>query len=260
MKQHLRHRVDSFNVNQWARAQRLNPGRPLPHTSFADHAARLHNPYAGVPYAWQLTETVDDFLARLPPATTVQDETIPWIFICNPYIPRLQRRHSDGACLKTNEDEGPAEENSRLQLVVQGGMERLELLSSLRDKLERAGKSQAVIKREMSKEAKQATLDILNLAHAGKVRTGKVRVFSGPDASPRLFDSYPGCSGWSFASPRTSTKSGSWWQRLLPTTSSALPPKSPRARRTRTGEKTASSASTRQTSTTGLTLAASSKG
>ncbi|KAM4057969.1 DNA polymerase II large subunit-like protein [Hirsutella rhossiliensis] len=180
LKQHLDHRVDDFNVDQWARAQSINPGHPQPQTNFAEHAARLHNPYAGVSYAWQLTETVDDFLARLPPATTVQGETLPWIFICNPYIPRLQRRHSDGGCLKANEDEAPVEENSQLQMVVQGGMERLELVSNLRERMEQVGKSQTVIRKEMIKEAKQATLDILNLAHAAKVGTGKWLLFCQP--------------------------------------------------------------------------------
>ncbi|EQK98023.1 DNA polymerase II large subunit-like protein [Ophiocordyceps sinensis CO18] len=176
LKQNLCHRVDGFDVDQWARTQSVNPGRPQQQTNFAAHAPRLHNPYAGVPYAWQLTETVDDFLVRLPPATTVQDEAVPWIFLCNPYIPRLERRHSDGGCLKANEDEAPVEENSQLQLAVRGGMERLELVLSLRERLERAGESEGVIKREMGKEAKQTALDILNLAHAGKVRTGKVHV------------------------------------------------------------------------------------
>src|SRR5438045_6428313 len=49
--------------------------------------ARLHNPYEGLCYARQLNETVEEFLERLPPATTRQSHKIPWIFIANPHIP-----------------------------------------------------------------------------------------------------------------------------------------------------------------------------
>lgn len=175
MKQGLRDRVDNFDVDQWSQMQKNSTGRPQRRTNFAEEASRLHNPYAGVPYAWQLTETVDDFLARLPPATTEQNEDVPWIFICNPYIPRLGRRYSDGNLIKGNEDEAPAEEGSKLALIVEGGMERLELVLSLKKRMEQAGKSSLAIQREMSKERKKAAQDILDLAHAGKVRTGKVR-------------------------------------------------------------------------------------
>ncbi|POR36480.1 Uncharacterized protein TPAR_03325 [Tolypocladium paradoxum] len=180
LKQGLRSRVDNFDVDQWSQMQKTSTGRPQRQTNLAEEASRLHNPYAGVPYAWQLTETVDGFLARLPPATTEQNEDVPWIFICNPFIPRLGKRQSDGDFIKGNEDEAPAEEGSKLGLIVQGGMERLELVLSLKKRLDQAGKSSLVIQREMSKERRQAAQDILNLAHAGKVRTGKWLLFCPP--------------------------------------------------------------------------------
>lgn len=128
-----------------------------------------------MPYAWQLTETVDDFLSRLPPSRTEQGEHVPWIFICNPYIAREGKRHSDSEILKGNEDEGPTEPGNHLEWIVQGGKERLELVKSLHDRMQQAGAAPSVIQRVMAGERKQAAQDILGLAHAGKVRTGKVR-------------------------------------------------------------------------------------
>lgn len=140
----------------------------------AEDQSRLHNPYDGIPYAYQLTETVDAFLTRLPPQTTDQSPHVPWIFICNPYIPRVDKRLSDSQLSKGNEDEAPGEEGSNLGLVTEGGMERLHLVTSFAEKARKSGKTASSAERDITKERKQATEDILNLAHAGKIRTGKV--------------------------------------------------------------------------------------
>lgn len=126
-------------------------------------------------YAWQLTETLDQFLTRLPPATTDQSDETPWIFVCNPYVSREGKHEESGAFIKGNEDEAPAEKDSQLRFVVQGAMERLDLLADLKRKVESSGKSTAFVNRELLQEKKQAVSDILALAHAGKVRSGKVR-------------------------------------------------------------------------------------
>ncbi|KAJ6440890.1 splicing factor 3b [Purpureocillium lavendulum] len=170
----LQRRVEEFDPIEGARLQHAGTARPPRHINFADEASRLHNPYAGVPYAWQLTEKVDDFLDRLPPLTTEQSEHIPWLYICNPYIPRAEKRRSDSGLTKGNEDEAPVEEGSKLELVVEGGTERLQILQTGLQTLQETGKPKAFIQREMNKERKIAALDVLNLAHAGKVRTGKV--------------------------------------------------------------------------------------
>ncbi len=163
-----------FNPSDWLRNQNASRARPPQQANFAGEASQFHNPYAGVPYAWQLTEKVDDFLARLPPLTTEQSEQVPWIFICNPYIPRADKRQSDSELLKGNQDEAPVEEGSKLEWVVQGGIERLQMLQDVHRMLQEAGKSPSFIQREMNKQRKKAGLDVLHLAHAGKVRTGKV--------------------------------------------------------------------------------------
>lgn len=140
-----------------------------------EKVSHLHNPYAGVSYAWQLTETVGDFLKRLPPATTNQSEEIPWIFVCNPYIPRVQKSRSKSQLIKGNEDEAPDEEGSNTRLVAQGGLERLQIATDFIQGLEASGKSKPFIEKEIRKERKQTVDDILLLAHTAKVRAGKVK-------------------------------------------------------------------------------------
>lgn len=171
----LQNRVDSFDVDAWRRRQRANPGRPVPRTALAGDTSQLHNPYAGIPYAWQLTETVEDFLDRLPPETTTSDQ-VPWIFICNPYIHRVGKRQSDKWQVKgrDNDDEGPDEEGANVQIVVQGGEERLQLVRDLLEKASQTDMVKSVKEREANKERRQAAADILTLAHAYRVRAGKV--------------------------------------------------------------------------------------
>ncbi|KAF2495339.1 DUF1917-domain-containing protein [Lophium mytilinum] len=45
----------------------------------------FHNRMQGMSEAWQLGESIDDFVARLPPATTRIDAVGPWIWVMNPY-------------------------------------------------------------------------------------------------------------------------------------------------------------------------------
>lgn len=99
---------------------------------------------------------------------------MPWIFICNPFVAREEKQTGDDAFMKGNEDEGPSEGGGQLSLVVQGAIERLELLAELTQRVKKSGKSCTFITRELSQERKNAVSDILHLAHAGRVRTGKV--------------------------------------------------------------------------------------
>ena len=64
----LEQRIKAFDVEEWISQHRESPGRPQKQPKFTEMASQLHNPYAGVSYAWQLTETLDEFLNRLPPA------------------------------------------------------------------------------------------------------------------------------------------------------------------------------------------------
>ncbi|CAG9943858.1 unnamed protein product [Clonostachys rosea f. rosea IK726] len=175
----LEERIARFDVDEWAEGYRLNPARPRKSaTRVADGSSHLHNPYAGVPYAWQLTETLDDFLTRLPPATTSQAD-VPWIYICNPYLPGVPKAESDGAQHKGegNGDEAPVQRESDIRLVVEAGMERLQLARSFLEEFSTMNKSKAVVEREATKARQHAVSDILELAHAAKVRAGKWMIF-----------------------------------------------------------------------------------
>lgn len=133
-----------------------------------DGGSQLHNPYAGVDYAWQLTESVQDFLTRLPPATTNQTDRTPWIFICNPYIHRVPKSESSNQRSTGNQDEGPEQEGSRLDVVIQGGIERLELLSGFIRDIPKFGKTATTTEREKSRERSQPRWIFYTLPMLGK--------------------------------------------------------------------------------------------
>ncbi len=171
----LEQRVRAFDTGDWVAQQRVKPGWPQQQPKLSDLASRLHNPYTGVHYAWQLTETLDEFFARLPAATTDQTSELPWIFICNPFVPRVSKNESAARISKGNEDEGPEQEGAKLPILIDGGMERLELLSTFTKQITTFGKSPSVVEKEINQERTQASQDILQLAHAAKVRAGKVR-------------------------------------------------------------------------------------
>lgn len=188
----LQARVDDFDVEAWHALHDINPGRPRPRGAhLASAAASFHNPYAGVSFAWQLSETVDAFLKRLPPRTTEQTPETPWIFICNPYIARQAKikdeiEGGDAEKGRGNENEAPSEEGSKVGLVVEAGMERLELLNKFVEKTRSLAKNKTAAEKDMNKERKQAAADILALAHAAKVRAGKVSQTLNSDTNGRM--------------------------------------------------------------------------
>ncbi|KAK7700521.1 hypothetical protein SLS64_010919 [Diaporthe eres] len=140
-------------------------------------APKLHNPYEGQLSAKQLNETMTAFLSRLPPATTDVTPDIPWIYIANPFIPR-----EGGA----GGEEAPGESGAQLSTFIEGGGERLELFGDfLRtvDEKKRGGgggRVSAAMSRQVTAEREGCVNDILMLARAMKVRTGKWMLFVEP--------------------------------------------------------------------------------
>ncbi|KAL7620024.1 hypothetical protein AAE478_010573 [Parahypoxylon ruwenzoriense] len=139
--------------------------------------SRWHNPYAGMEYAWQLTETIGDFLERVPPATTDQTPSNPWIWVCNPYINRKKKSEADNQMVRGGEDEAPEEEGAGLRQVLAGGMERLHFASDYINMCKRSGNQPSYVARECRKAGIDAAKDILDLANAHRVRCGKWMIF-----------------------------------------------------------------------------------
>ncbi|RYO97347.1 hypothetical protein DL764_007325 [Monosporascus ibericus] len=140
-------------------------------TAAATPTRRLHNPYAGVRYARQLDETVEAFLARLPPASTPATAALPWIYIYNPL--RSGRKPSqDGnrdrsqVVVRGAEDEAPLERGADLRTFCEGGMERLHLATQFIEQCRSSGMARAFVARECRKAGADAVREVLDLAHA----------------------------------------------------------------------------------------------
>lgn len=176
---HLNTRVSSFDSRTALQDLMLTiPFHDLKRAEArATKPADLHNPYEGDRYAWQLDETVDDFLARLPPSTTRVTATDPWIIICNPFIPRRLKARSANQHVSGCEDEAPVESNTKLHVFIQGGMERLHLLSDFISKTRSMAVTKSIASREINKERMLALTQILDLAHHLHVRSGKWMLF-----------------------------------------------------------------------------------
>jgi len=187
----LESRAHDFDVQSYWRHidqhDTVHPGRNKASSSTASSAAltpaataaaakppKLHNPYEGQVSAKQLSETMPDFLSRLPPATTDVTPDIPWIYVANPFIPR----EGGGGV-----EEAPAESGTQLSTFIEGGGERLELFGDfLRtvDEKKRGGgggRVSAAMNRQVTAEREGCVNDILMLAKVMKVRTGKASLF-----------------------------------------------------------------------------------
>ncbi|KAJ2896295.1 hypothetical protein MKZ38_005697 [Zalerion maritima] len=138
------------------------------------------NSYAGVPYAWQLPESVDSFLKRLPPSTTPRTAQTPWIFICNPHWnqPLAQKSSTPANDVHGCENEAPLPLNGTdLAKFVRGGMERLHITAGLLDDLRRSSLPQGKKTKETKSEQDLCSSDILGLANILNVRAGKWMLF-----------------------------------------------------------------------------------
>ncbi|KAH8769204.1 hypothetical protein F5883DRAFT_553791 [Diaporthe sp. PMI_573] len=190
----LESRAHDFDVQSYWRHidqhDTVHPGRNKASSSTASSAAltpaataaaakppKLHNPYEGQVSAKQLSETMADFLSRLPPATTDVTPDIPWIYVANPFIPR----EGGGGV-----EEAPAESGTQLSTFIEGGGERLELFGDfLRtvDEKKRGGgggRVSAAMNKQVTAEREGCVNDILMLARVMKVRTGKWMLFVEP--------------------------------------------------------------------------------
>ncbi len=117
--------------------------------------------YEGLQSARQPNETTEEFLARLPPASTDISPEVPWIYIDNPFHSTAGRKPKDVA------------------RFLEGGEERLNLLLEAVPKIKSSGKTQAAIARELTRYRAEASQSLLNLAQDCNIFSGKWLLFPG---------------------------------------------------------------------------------
>jgi hypothetical protein len=134
----------------------------------------LYNPYEGASCGRQLGETVEEFLARLPPATTQQSSSTPWIFIANPFWKAPTRTLEGGV---KREEEGPPDEDSDWAQFVVLANNMLEELTSIRHDIEKkkAGRAQAQITRAVNVQKDMIVRKILDTAARLHCTSGKAQ-------------------------------------------------------------------------------------
>jgi hypothetical protein len=153
-------------VQRWNEDQAAHPIAPRSITSTESVPQTFYNRLEGVSTARQLTETVDDFLKRLPPRTTFNAS---WIWITCPILQgkgrRAESRHHPEL------EESPAQLMDRANaLLSQFAAEKERVASAHPDS------AQSSITRKLGPLREQLKEDILDLAVASGVTNGKVNV------------------------------------------------------------------------------------
>ncbi|KAI1735159.1 hypothetical protein F4680DRAFT_312338 [Xylaria scruposa] len=135
-------------------------------------------PFEGEEFAWQRdTESIDDFLTRLPPSQTWARPGLSSIWISNPNVWHAPRDDAENQHIPGAEDEMPTYGN--LAELMESGEERLTFLSSA---IEDSQKPRVPFERYMLEKASDqagaaAARDILKLAQDMDVTFGKWLVF-----------------------------------------------------------------------------------
>lgn len=175
IKEEFEARAATFSPKEWWSERKLTLMEISKHNLAAvkdKKTPKLYNPYEGRFYARQLKETVEEFLERLPPATTPVSELVPWIFIANPY--RKTKQITPG-----KDDvgtEGPPDEGSDWTEFGYRGRGLLKELGGLRKSLEEKnpGKAKIVISRMFNVQKDRIVKNILDTAVRCKLTSGKV--------------------------------------------------------------------------------------
>lgn len=173
VQQEMEERASSFNPAEWW--EHRIPS--LTETASANLASatvtkapKLYNPYEGNPCGRQLAESVDEFLHRLPPASTPASSRAPWIFIANPYR-KAPKPNNEGELA-----EGPPDDDSQwARFVVEGG-NLLEELLILKNKIEKekAGSTKATVTKALNVQRNIIVEKLLDTAVEMHCTSGKV--------------------------------------------------------------------------------------
>lgn len=162
-------------VQRWTRDRAAHPTASISLTASDTVEQTLHNRLEGVSTARQLTETVDEFLERLPPRTTITSD---WIWVTCPILKgkgkAAESRHIPEL------EESPEQMMGRARaLLSQFAAEKERLISA------NSNSTQSTITRKLGPLRERLKEDILDLAVASGVTSGKVQLLplAGDDSS-----------------------------------------------------------------------------
>lgn len=179
MKQDLEERASTFDVEEWWEHKEISLNEIAAANIAAateSKVATLYNPYEGNPCGRQLGETVEEFLTRLPPATTQVSLQLPWIYIANPYLKApsaIKPEHSQEEVTA----EGPPDEDSDWAKFVVLAGNLLEELTGIKHEIEKknVGKAKSTITRQLNVQKEKIVKKILEAATELHCTSGKVR-------------------------------------------------------------------------------------
>jgi hypothetical protein len=144
-----------------AQTQQKNEPQRLTRRARAMSGSDLHNVYQGKPDAWQLGESVGDFLRRLPPLSTPKS-FCPWIWVANPHPDgrdRSRRSHVSSEFIPRGK-----------QLLQQALVERENIRRA------NAQEPRGKVNRLLNQESESLNRRITQPAEEKNVLSGKVRV------------------------------------------------------------------------------------
>lgn len=154
-------------VQRWDRDRATHPAASISVASSKTVERILYNRLEGVSTARQLNETVDEFLKRLPPRTTI---TSNWIWVT---CPILKGKGKAAEPIHAPElEESPEEMMGRARaLLSQFAAEKERLVSAY------ANSTQSTVTRKLGPLRERLREDILDLAVGSRVTNGKWMLF-----------------------------------------------------------------------------------
>ncbi len=182
VKQDCEERASTLNVAEWWEHRiptLMEVAKANIEADTAPKSVKLYNPYEGQLDARQLSESVEEFLTRLPPATTQSSGDIPWIYIANPYRKAPKKADHDDYSVT---GEGPPDEDSEWGKFVSIGTRLLQELTSMRHELEKkhSSKAKAAIARAVNADKDRIVKELLDTAKLLHCTNGKVSQASNP--------------------------------------------------------------------------------
>lgn len=152
-------------------------------TTTSSNPIKPYNPYEGKTCGRQLSETLPQFLARLPPQTTSQDPQTPWIYIANPFRKRPAHLTTSFQMAMENvsdldEEEGALAKESNWAEFLRKARRILEEMMVMKHDIEKAnpGKAKATITKKLNPMKQELVQKMLSLAIDLKCTSGKVHM------------------------------------------------------------------------------------